>query len=96
MTKLKECLEGQQVEYLHTGDLDYGGVCIFQYNRRRIFPELKPFLMDAEQFERYRKEAEPLEPETLEKLRRVEEPLLQPLIRRMLETGLGIEQEKFL
>lgn len=96
LTKLKECLEGQQVEYLHTGDLDYGGVCIFQYNRRRIFPELKPFLMDAEQFERYRKEAEPLEPETLEKLRRVEEPLLQPLIRRMLETGLGIEQEKFL
>ncbi len=96
LKKLRACLEGQPVEYLHTGDLDYGGVCIFQYNRRMIFPELQPFLMDAEQFERYREYAEPLEPETLEKLRRVREPLLQPLIGRMLETGMGVEQEKFL
>ena len=24
--------------YLHTGDLDYGGVKIFQYIKKRIFP----------------------------------------------------------
>lgn len=96
LTKLQGCLEGQSVEYLHTGDLDYGGVCIFQYIRRKIFPELKPLFMDAEQFDRYREKAEPLEPELLEKLRAVKEPLLQPLIDRMLAEGMGVEQENFL
>lgn len=96
LTKLRDCLEGQPVEYLHTGDLDYGGVCIFQYIRRKIFPELRPLFMDTEQFERYREKAEPIEPATLEKLRTVREPLLQPLIDKMLAEGMGVEQENFL
>lgn len=96
LIKLRGCLEGQPVTYLHTGDLDYGGVCIFRYNRSRVFPELKPYLMDAAQYERFRDKAEPLEPETLEKLRTLREPLLQPLIDRMVKDGMGVEQENFL
>lgn len=96
LIKLRDCLSGQPVEYYHTGDLDYGGICIFQYNRRRIFPELRPLYMDVEQYERYREKAEPLGEETVKKLRELEEPLLQPLIARMAADGMGIEQEQFM
>lgn len=95
LKKLSDCLKETPVEYYHTGDLDYGGVCIFRYNRTRIFPELKPLRMDVEQYEKYLHKAEPLEPGIADKLRVVEEPLLQPLIDRMVRDGLGIEQENF-
>ena len=41
---------------------------------------------------------EVIDPETLEKLKRVqdENPKLQELIKRLIETGKGIEQECFL
>lgn len=96
LKKLYECLKGKPVEYYHTGDLDYGGVCIFRYNRERIFPELKPLWMDVAQYERYLHKAEPLDPGIVEKLRMLDEPLLQPLIGRMVEAGMGVEQENFL
>lgn len=95
LVKLRDCLSGQPVEYFHTGDLDYGGICIFRYNRRRIFPGLKPLYMDTEQYERYRQKAEPMEPETIKKLIELDEPLLQPLIALMAAEGMGIEQEQF-
>lgn len=96
LIKLYECLKEKPVEYYHTGDLDYGGICIFRYNRTRIFPELKPLFMDVAQYEKYYHKAEPLEPGIVEKLRRLEEPLLQPLIDRMAVLKMGIEQENFL
>lgn len=96
LKKLYQCLKGKAVEYYHTGDLDYGGICIFRYNRERIFPELKPLWMDVAQYEKFRHKAEPLEPGIVEKLRKMEEPLLQPLIDRMAEGGMGVEQENFL
>lgn len=95
LKKLSDCLKETPVKYYHTGDLDYGGVCIFRYNRTRIFPELKPLRMNVEQYEKYLHKAEPLEPGIADKLRAVEEPLLQPLIDRMVRDGLGIEQENF-
>ena len=84
------------MEYYHSGDLDYGGMKIFQYMRNRIFPGLQPLRMDAETFVRYEKYGEKIEDETLEKIRGIEEPCFQPLIQKILETGLGIEQESFL
>lgn len=96
LKKLYGCLKERPVEYYHTGDLDYGGICIFRYNRERIFPELQPLYMDVTQYERYRHKAEPLEGGIAEKLRQLDEPLLQPLIKRMAEEGMGIEQENFL
>lgn len=52
--------------------------------------------MDTETFEMYRAYAKPIETQKLEKLKKLKEPLLQPLIDKMTETGLGIEQESFL
>lgn len=87
-----------EVQYFHSGDLDYGGIKIFQHIRRVIFPELQPLQMDVDTYEAYQEFAEELETETLEKLKQVqdENPQIQELIRKLLETGKGIEQECFL
>ncbi len=86
----------QGIEYFHSGDLDYGGVKIYEYIKNRIFPQLKPFQMDAETFDRYIEYAEAEEPSKLEKLKNVHIPELGEMIRRILDTGLVIEQESFL
>ncbi len=85
-----------QVQYLHTGDLDYGGVRIFQHIRKNIFPGLQPFQMDVEQFERYQEFASVIEEASWQKLGQMNEPRLQLLIQRILETRKVIEQEVFL
>ncbi len=96
LKQLRDKLSGQKVSYLHSGDLDYGGIRIFQYIRNRIFPELKPYRMDLETFELYHMHGEPIENGPLEKLAHLEEPLLQGLIHRIIETRIVIEQEVYL
>ena len=82
--------------YLHTGDLDYGGVKIFQYIKKRIFPKLYPYLMDTQTYDQYMAYSEPIETSKLEKLQRTAEPLLQPLIDKICAEKQVIEQESFL
>ena len=91
-------LKNKQVQYFHSGDLDYGGIKIFQYIRKTIFPELEPLQMDVHTYEAYQEFAEEIETEPLEKLKQVqdENPQIQELIRKLLETGKGMEQECFL
>ena len=98
LCKLEKVLEKniQNVEYHHSGDLDYGGVKIFQYIRNRIFPKLKPLWMDVETFQKYKEYGYEIEPSTMEKLEQLKETELQDLIDVMVETGIGIEQESFL
>lgn len=93
---LREVLPDEGTEYYHTGDLDYGGVRIFQYIRRKIFPRLQPLQMDEAQYEAYKDFAVDMEPSSWEKLKDVEEPALEPLIRRILAEKKVIEQECFL
>lgn len=101
LKQLHQVLKNQtscEVQYFHSGDLDYGGIKIFQYIRKTIFPELEPLQMDVETYEAYQEFTEVIDSETLEKLKRVqdENPKLQELIKRLIETGKGIEQECFL
>lgn len=101
LQQLRSVLEGEQyrsssVQYFHTGDLDYGGVRIFQHIRRMIFPKLKPLQMDVEQYEKYFSKAADIEESSWQKLKKVEEPCLQPLIERILAERKVIEQENFL
>lgn len=98
LTELYQVLKKNRVSYFHSGDLDYGGIKIFQHIRRVIFSELQPLQMDVDTYEAYQEFAEELETETLEKLKQVqdENPQIQELIRKLLETGKGIEQECFL
>lgn len=98
LKELYQVLKDEQVQYFHSGDLDYGGIKIFQYIRKTIFPELEPLQMDIHTYEAYQEFAEKIEAETLEKLKLVqdENPQIQELIRKLLETGKGMEQECFL
>ena len=96
LRKLARAMEGKGVEYYHSGDLDFGGVKIFEYIRNQIFPEVQPMLMDVETYEKYEEYAEPLSRECLKKLEKTDVPLLEEVVQKMLETGKGIEQESFL
>jgi hypothetical protein len=96
LKQLRDKLSGQKIAYLHCGDMDYGGIRIFQYIRSCIFPELQPYRMDIDTFEQYKAYGEPIEKGPLEKLKHLKEPLLQTLIDRIIETGLVIEQEAYL
>ena len=103
LSDLYQVLKGSEVAYYHTGDMDYGGVCIFRYIRTRIFPEVQPLRMDVQTYHDYYKEMgipfgenEKGRIQIQEKLKQLKEPLLQPLIDEMAEVGIGVEQECFL
>ena len=94
--KQLECVLKDNAEYFHTGDLDYGGVRIFQYIREQIFPLLQPLYMSVEQYKKYEYNAIDIEESALKKLKEVKEPLLQDLIDLICEKRKVIEQENFL
>ena len=96
LKKIRRALAGKQVEFYHSGDLDYGGVRIFEYIQKQILPDVRPLRMDVETFEKYQEYAEPIAKETLDKLEKVSIPELDGVIQKMLETGKGIEQECFI
>lgn len=96
LKKVRRALSGKQVEYYHSGDLDFGGVKIYEYIQKQIFPEVKPLKMDVATFEKYQDYAENIGKETLEKLKQTQIPDLDDLIQKMIDTGKGIEQESFL
>lgn len=95
---LENMISCQGVAYYHTGDLDYGGICIFEYIRKRIFPELQPLWMDPSIFIQFKNAGygEPMKMETLEKLESIHDSKLQPLIDTMVKERWMIEQECFL
>lgn len=97
LLELRTILQGQEVSYYHTGDLDYGGIRIFEYTKK-IFPELKPLLMDAEIHQKYRMQGygTKLDEKKREKLHALKTEELLELKQEILESGVEIEQECFL
>lgn len=96
LKKLQRVIEGKDVEVFHSGDMDYGGIRIFEYIQKHIFPGIKPLQMDVETYEKYEEYAKTISKETMEKLEKVNVPLLEELKEKLIETGKGIEQESFL
>lgn len=91
-------LAGAETEYLHWGDMDLGGIRIFLYNQRKLFPKLTPCRMDEAA---YRAAVAggagvPLEKEKREKLQKLEAGSLEGLKNCILENGMEIEQEALL
>lgn len=86
------------VEYLHWGDMDYGGIRIFLFNRKNLFPKLCPYRMGREDYEAaVRMHAGmKLEPEKREKLEHMDAGALEELKNCILEKNLEIEQEVLL
>lgn len=96
LIQLRDILNDKDIIYHHSGDMDYGGIRIFHYIRTRIFPDLKPYLMDGEVFHKYLSFAEPIEAEKLEKLVYCDEPLLKEVIDCIQKYKMVLEQEAYL
>ena len=85
----------QNIKVSHWGDMDYGGIRIFQYLKKQVFPELIPLYMEREDFERAIEKGYglPLEEEKRKKLEGMDAGVLEDLKACILEYGLEVEQE---
>ena len=79
----------------HWGDMDYGGIRIYQFIKGNIFPNLKPMNMDKENYDRAVLDGlgYPITQEKRKKLELINEPDLEELKGCILSKGLEIEQE---
>lgn len=84
-----------KTEYYHWGDMDYGGIRIFLYHKANVFPELRPYRMNREEFERSvaAGAGTPIEAEKRKKLESMDAGELADLKNCILEHGLEVEQE---
>ena len=85
-------------EFLHWGDLDYGGINIFEFNKENIFPNLMPYKMDASHFKEAlaRGAGMELKQSTRKKLEKKDAGILNELKEIILETNMVVEQETFM
>jgi hypothetical protein len=91
LTKLTD----ENVEFLHWGDMDFGGIRIFLFNKEKIFPKLKPYKMGRESFlEAIGKNAGiDLEERKRRSLEEMKAGELEELKECILNYGVEIEQE---
>jgi hypothetical protein len=84
--------------FYHAGDLDPDGVLILQHIQELAGSPVIPLRMDAATFDRYMAWARPLSKPMLRQIEKIREetrtiPGLAGLLRRIEETGMGVEQE---
>jgi hypothetical protein len=82
----------------HAGDLDPDGILILQELAEITGKPVQPLRMDADTFDRYLECGKKLEPTTLKRTALISEktrsiPGMAELVRRIEETGMGVEQE---
>jgi hypothetical protein len=91
-------LEESAFTLYHSGDLDPDGILILQELGDIAGNRVNPVRMDRETFDRYRDCGRTLPPATLRRLGLIRPetraiPGIEELIRRIEETGVGVEQE---
>lgn len=83
--------------YFHSSDLDYGGLCIYTFIKDKIFPNVKPFLMDEATFRKYEHRAEKREEPYLMNLSGLEVPEEMLALKKcILQSKKTLEQESML
>ena len=90
---MKTALE--EIQCYHWGDMDYGGIQIFLYNEKNIFPNLTPWKMDVLSYEDALKNGKgiKLNSEKKKKLEALNAGQLEALKQCILESEMEIEQE---
>lgn len=85
----------RDVEYLHWGDLDYGGILIYNFIQEKLFPELRPYCMNQKTYEAALGcgAGYPIEEEKLAKLALLDAGDLEELKTCILASKKEIEQE---
>lgn len=89
------------IKYFHWSDIDVGGFRIFVRLRKNIVPELEPYQMDCKTLEDFRKNAIKIEESSYRKIleemeKDSEYAIFNPVISRMLELDIRLEQESVL
>jgi hypothetical protein len=81
----------------HWGDMDYGGIRIFEFQKRNFFHDLQPLLMDVQTYQRYAPGGIPFPADYGKHLRKLLDDdtysAWRPLVELMLELGVRVEQE---
>ena len=87
-----------EMQVFHWGDIDYGGMRIFEFNRTRLFPQLEPWKMDPETYKNALSEGAGIEltEEKQKKLEQFQTERLRGLKESILIYGKEIEQERLL
>ena len=85
----------KEIQCYHWGDMDYGGIQIFLYNEKNIFPNLTPWKMDVISYEDALKNGKgiKLNSEKKKKLEALNAGQLEALKQCILESEMEIEQE---
>ena len=85
----------EEIQCYHWGDMDYGGIQIFLYNEKNIFPNLTPWKMDVLSYEDALKNEKgiKLNSEKKKKLEALNAGQLEALKQCILESEMEIEQE---
>lgn len=87
-----------ECEFYHWGDMDFGGISIFQFIKGQVFPKVMPYKMGADDFQKAVEAGAgiPLKADTRAKLEGKDAGLLTELKDMILKTDLTIEQERLL
>ena len=97
---LSKIADKQPAVMQHWGDLDYGGMRIFEYLRANFFSNLAPYRMDEAELRSHRAFAQPLTAAQHKRLKglltRADFATWHALIRTMLSEGIWLEQEALL
>ena len=91
-------LAGTDTEYFHWGDMDYGGIRIFKFLQKNLFPRLKPWKMDVTDYKMALQMGASilLETDKRERFEQMDAGVLTPLKEAILKNGKEIEQELLL
>ena len=91
-------LAGTNTEYFHWGDMDYGGIRIFKFLQKNLFPRLKPWKMDVTDYKMALQMGASISLETdkRERFEQMDAGVLTPLKEAILKNGKEIEQELLL
>ena len=91
-------LAGTDTEYFHWGDMDYGGIRIFKFLQKNLFPKLKPWKMDVTDYKMALQMGASISLKTdkRERFEQMDAGVLTPLKEAILKNGKEIEQELLL
>ena len=85
----------KEIQCYHWGDMDYGGIQIFLYNEKNIFPNLMPWKMDAPSYKAALENGKGIKQSSgkQKKLEALNAGKLEALKQCILENKMEIEQE---
>ncbi|MFO7849899.1 MAG: DUF2220 family protein [Spirochaetia bacterium] len=91
--KLLQTAEQSGIKLYYFGDLDPGGLLIFEQAERLLDGQLIPWKMDGVTYRRYMRFGYPLSEGSMARLAHLNDDRIDVVLELIQEHGLGVEQE---